>query len=166
MKKEKILISGCLMGLKVRYHGGDAYCNSQIFDAWKEEGRIVLICPEVSAGLPIPRPPSEIINGTAKQVFSREARVLTNNNIDRSDAFIQGALTALSLVKKHNIKLAVLKRNSPSCGNKTIHDGSFTGNIIPGAGVTAQLLIDNNVKVFNELEISDANEFLLSLSKK
>ncbi len=51
MEVEKILISGCLIGLKVRYHGGDALCNSQIIDKWEKEGRIVSICPEVSAGL-------------------------------------------------------------------------------------------------------------------
>jgi uncharacterized protein YbbK (DUF523 family) len=76
MEIEKVLISGCLVGLKVRYHGGDALCNSQIIDRWAKEGRIVSICPEVSAGLPVPRPSSEIIHGTANGKFNRSLQHL------------------------------------------------------------------------------------------
>jgi uncharacterized protein YbbK (DUF523 family) len=116
MEIEKILMSGCLVGLKVRYHGGDALCNSQIIDTWAKEGRIVSICPEVSAGLPVPRPSSEIIHGTAKDVLKGKAKVFTHTGIDRTDDFIKGAFNALSLAKKFNIKVAVLKKDSPSCG--------------------------------------------------
>src|SRR5438128_699104 len=110
MEIEKILISGCLVGLKVRYHGGDALCSSQIIDTWAKEGRIVSICPEVSAGLPIPRPSSEIIHGTAQDVLKGKAKVFTHTGIDRTDDFIKGAFNALSLAKKFNIKVAVLKK--------------------------------------------------------
>lgn len=160
MEIEKILISGCLVGLKVRYHGGDAVCNSQIIDNWTKEGRIVSICPEVSAGLPIPRPPSEIIHGTATDVLKGKANVFTHTGIDRTDAFVKGALKALSLAKKFNIKIAILKKDSPSCGNTTVYDGSFSGKIIPGSGITAQLLNDNGVKVFNELELHEAEIYM------
>ena len=94
MEIEKILISGCLVGLKVRYHGGDALCNSQIIDTWTTKGRIVSICPEVSAGLPIPRPSSEIIHGTAKDVLKGKGKVFTHTGIDRTDYFIKGAFNA------------------------------------------------------------------------
>ncbi|USQ15213.1 DUF523 domain-containing protein [Legionella lytica] len=161
---EKVLISGCLVGLKVRYHGGDAPCHSQIIDRWAKEGRIVSICPEVSAGLPIPRPSSEIIYGTANDVLRGKAKVSTHKGIDRTDAFIKGAFNALSLAKKFNIKIAVLKKDSPSCGNTTVYDGSFSGKIIPGSGVTAQLLNDNGIKVFNELELHEADMYMRSLA--
>lgn len=163
MEIEKILISGCLLGLKVRYHGDSALCNSQIIDKWAEEGRIISICPEVSAGLPVPRPSSEIIHGTSKDVLRGTAKVLTHTGIDRTDAFIRGAFNALSLAKKFNIKIAILKKNSPSCGNTTIYDGSFSGTIISGTGVTAQLLHDNGIRVFNELELNEAETYMCSL---
>jgi uncharacterized protein YbbK (DUF523 family) len=164
MEIAKVLISGCLVGLKVRYHGGDALCYSQIIDRWANEGRIVSICPEVSAGLTIPRPSSEITHGTANDVLKGKANVFTHTGIDRTDAFIKGAFKALSLAKKFNIKIAVLKKDSPSCGNTTIYDGSFSGKIIPGSGVTAQLLNDNGIRVFNELELHEADIYMRSLA--
>ncbi len=164
MELEKVLISGCLAGLKVRYHGGDAPCHSHIIDRWTKEGRIVSICPEVSAGLPIPRPSSEIIYGTASDVLNGKAKVFTHTGIDRTDAFIKGAFNALSLAKKFNIKIAVLKKNSPSCGNTTVYDGSFDGNVVPGSGVTAQLLNDNGIRVFNELELHEADVYMSSFT--
>lgn len=160
MNFEKILISSCLVGLKVRYHGGDALCNDQIIDKWSKEGRLVSICPEVAAGLPIPRPSSEIIGGSSQDVLQGKAKVLTHTGIDRTETFIKGAYLALSLAKKYNIKMAVLKKNSPSCGNTSVYDGSFTGMIIQGAGITAQLLTENGIKVFNESELKEAAQYL------
>lgn len=160
MDLEKVLISGCLVGLKVRYHGGDALCSSQVIDIWAKESRVVSICPEVSAGLPIPRPSSEIIHGSAKDVLKGKAKVFTHTGIDRTEAFIKGAFKALSLAKQFNIKIAVLKKDSPSCGNTTVYDGSFSGKIVSGSGVTAQLLNDNGIKVFNELELHEADIYM------
>lgn len=137
---EKILVSACLIGQKVRYHGGDALSSSQIINAWQKEGRIVSICPEVSAGLPVPRPSSEIVGGTGKDVLEGQAKVLSHTGIDRTEAFITGAKNALNLAKKFHIKMAILKSNSPSCGNTTIYDGSYKGIKIEGSGVTAELL--------------------------
>ena len=160
---EKILVSGCLMGQKVRYHGGDEFCDSPIIKKWQMEGRIIALCPEVSAGLPIPRPSSEIVGGTGIDVIQGKARVITRTGIDRTTAFIQGANNALAITKKHQIKMAVLKRNSPSCGNTTIYDGQYSGQLIDGSGVTAAMLQMNGVKVFNELELNEAVLFLNSL---
>lgn len=165
MNIQKILISGCLIGLKVRYHGGDALCNNHIIEQWKKDVRIVAICSEVSAGLPVPRPSSEIVNGTAKDIFAGKAAVITHTGIERTDAFVNGAFKALALAKKFDIKIAVLKKDSPSCGNAMIYDGSFSGKMIPGLGVTAQLLSDNGIMVFNELQLEEANIYVQLLDK-
>lgn len=157
---QKILISSCLIGQKVRYHGKDAFYDSNIISKWINERRIIAICPEVSAGLPIPRPSCEIIGGDGHDVIKGKARVLSNTNIDRTDYFIQGAHNALSLVKKHNIRIAILKSNSPSCGNKNIYDGTHSGNIIAGSGTTAALLLENGIQVFNEFELNEAFLYL------
>ncbi|MBA2657642.1 MAG: DUF523 domain-containing protein [Tatlockia sp.] len=161
---EKVLISGCLLGLKVRYHRGDALIDSEIIKRWAKEGRLVSICPEVSAGLPIPRPPGEITYGTAKDVLKGKAKVLTQTGIDKTEAFIKGAFQTLALAEKFNIKVAVLKKDSPSCGNSSVYDGSFSGKIISGSGVTAQLLKDNAFRIFNELELNEADVYLRSLN--
>jgi uncharacterized protein YbbK (DUF523 family) len=163
---EKILISGCLMGQKVRYNGFDVPCDSEHIDQWREEQRIVTVCPEISAGLPAPRPSSEIKGGSGKDVLSGQAKVITHNGIDRTALFLKGAQFTLMLAKKHNIKVAILKSKSPSCGNNTIYDGTYSGNVVSGSGVTATLLMQNGIKVFNEFEIDQAAQYLVELEGK
>lgn len=162
---EKILISGCLLGQKVRYHGSDALCNHPAIAEWIKENIIISICPEVSAGLPVPRPSCEIVGGDGYDVLRGIAKVISHLKIDRTAAFILGANNALNLVKKHKIKIAILKNHSPSCGNN-IYDGTYSGKIIKGFGTTAALLQKNSVRVFNESEIDDAVEYLKTLNAK
>ena len=160
---KKILISGCLLGQKVRYHGGDAFCNDRIIKKWQQEGRLVAICPEVSAGLSVPRESSEIVGGTGIDVLHKSAKVLSRTGFDKTEAFIKGAKHALSIALKHNIKIAILKKNSPSCGNTTVYDGTFSGKITDGSGVTAALLIENSIHVFNDDQLNEALEYLTSI---
>lgn len=160
---EKILISGCLLGQKVRYHGGDAFCDNPIIKKWQEEGRLVAVCPEVSAGLSIPRESSEIVGGTGIDVLRRSAKVLSHTGLDKTEAFIKGAKHALTTASKYNIKIAILKKGSPSCGNTTIYDGTFSGKITTGSGVTAALLVENGIQVFNDDQIVEAHEYLRAI---
>lgn len=163
---QKILISGCLMGQKVRYHGNDAPCSHKAIDKWQREDRIVAICPEVFAGLSVPRPSCEIQGeGGGPAVLAGKAKVVTHTGLDKTDAFISGANKALEIVKSQNIKIAILKSSSPSCGNNTIYDGSYSGKKIPGMGVTAALLAEYGVTVFNENQIDLAETFLEKLEK-
>ena len=157
---EKILVSACLLGQKVRYHGGDALCDHPVITKWQHERRIIAICPEVSAGLPIPRTACEIIGGDGQDVLASKSQVISHSGINRTYDFISGANNALMLVQKHRIKIAILKANSPSCGNKMIYDGTYTGQKINGQGVTAALLCKHKIKVFNESELNDAIEYL------
>lgn len=136
---EKILVSRCLLGHRVRYDGG-AHGPFDQLGAWQAEGRIVPLCPEVAGGLPTPRPPAEISSGQGVQVWSSQARVLTEAGEDVTAQFVDGAQQALTLVRQHGIRLAVLKSRSPSCGNRETYDGSFSGQKIAGEGVTAALL--------------------------
>jgi len=52
----KILISACLLGQPVRYDGQSKDIENTILELWKSEGLLVPVCPEVSGGLPVPRP--------------------------------------------------------------------------------------------------------------
>lgn len=160
---EKILISSCLIGCNVRYHGGNANVDNQILEEFKSQKRLISICPEVSAGLEVPRTSSEIVGGSGIDVINGRAEVISRIGENKTDAFIQGANNALDIAKKFDIKIAILKKNSPSCGNKSIYDGSFSGNIIKGSGVTSSLLSDNGIKVFNETELQEVKKFIKRL---
>jgi len=158
----KILFSSCLLGEKVRYDGSSNKIENDIIKKWQDEGRIIKICPEVEGGLPIPRIPAEIIGvngGTA--VLKSTAKVINKNNEDVTENFIKGANIALDLVKKYNIKIAILKSKSPSCGSLEIYDGTFSGNKIKADGVTVALLKKHGVTIFNENQIKEAYNFLL-----
>ncbi|PIZ04916.1 MAG: DUF523 domain-containing protein [Gammaproteobacteria bacterium CG_4_10_14_0_8_um_filter_38_16] len=160
---EKILISGCLLGQKVRYHGGDAFCDDLIIKKWQQEDRLIAICPEVSAGLSVPRESSEIVGGTGIDVLRKSAKVLSHTGFDKTEAFIKGAKHALTVALKYNIKIAILKKNSPSCGNTTVYDGTFSGTVTAGSGVTAALLKENGMRVFNDDQLHEALEYLIAL---
>ena len=146
LEKLNILISSCLLSNWVRYDG-----KCKIYDISKLENyNLIVCCPEVDGGLPVPRPPSEIQN----------SKVINSRGMDVSKEFEKGAQIALNLVKKHDIKVAILKSKSPSCSNRFIYDGSFSGTLKKGKGWTVKLLERHGVKVFDEYEIADALNYL------
>jgi uncharacterized protein YbbK (DUF523 family) len=105
---QKILMSACLLGAKVRYDGGDCEQQNALLNQWRAEGRIVTICPEMAGGLPTPRPPAEIIGqGGGEAVLNFQAKVVANTQQDVSDEFRKGAELALVLAQKHNIRVAI-----------------------------------------------------------
>ncbi|WP_064601501.1 DUF523 domain-containing protein [Photobacterium sp. J15] len=143
---EKILISACLYGKAVRYDGKDNFLAHPQLQQWKQQGRLVVVCPEVSGGLATPRPPAEI---------QADGTILTVDGNDVTTAFNCGAEEAAVLCRQHKIKLALLKENSPSCGSHAIYDGQFNGTKIPGEGKTTSALKLLGVKVFNESQIDE-----------
>lgn len=134
----KILVSACLLGENCKYNGGNNE-NKEILELAKEH-TLIPICPECFAGLPIPRVPSEIKNG----------RVYSKNGEDLTDEFNDGAEKALYIAEESGCQIAILKERSPSCGFGKIYDGSFTGNIINGNGITAQLLYEHGITILGE----------------
>ncbi|WP_320034062.1 DUF523 domain-containing protein [Campylobacterota bacterium DY0563] len=164
----KILISSCLLGEDVRYDGGNssiAYTNSFTFSEKEKfmdilcENEIYSFCPEVSGGLPTPRPPAEIISTKKPFIVKNE------NNDDVTINFLMGAKNTLDLCLSENIKVALLKSNSPSCGNEKIYDGTFSSNLVEGQGLTAKLLLENDILVFNESQINELYKFLTKSNK-
>jgi uncharacterized protein YbbK (DUF523 family) len=158
----KVLVSACLLGQPVRYDGR-ASGHPDLLQRWQGEGRVVPLCPEVAGGLATPRPPAEIPGGQGGDVLGGQARVLTVAGEDVSEAFLAGARVALELVRRHGIRVAVLKSGSPSCGNRHTYDGSFTGVKVAGEGVTTALLRREGVQVFSELELAEAEQALAAL---
>ena len=159
----KILVSACLIGENVRYNGRVKVDESSWLKGWKLQGRLLPFCPEVAGGLPVPRPCSEISGHHGRTVLYGDARVMNIKGKDVTQYFLTGAQKALELARLHNIKLAVLKDGSPSCGSTYIYDGSFSGIKKPGNGITTVLLKENNIHVFSEGKILEAAEYLKTL---
>jgi Uncharacterized conserved protein len=160
--RQKVLVSRCLLGHRVRYDGGASGPYGQLA-RWQDEGRIIALCPEVAGGLPTPRAPAEIPGGQGLDVLNGKAPVITSEGEDVTAAFMDGAQQALALVNRHGIRVAILKANSPSCGNVQTYDGSFSGVKVEGQGVTAALLAGAGVQVFSELQLDDAARALARL---
>ncbi len=150
--KARILVSRCLLGEPVRFDGDAKPLEHPLLRSWQEEGRLVPACPELLGGLAVPREPAEIVGGTGADVLSGRARVRTLTGADVTDAFIAGAEAARRLAEEHGCRFALLKENSPSCGTHHVHDGTFSGTLRPGAGVTTALLEAAGLRVFSEHE--------------
>ncbi len=158
---ERILVSACLLGEAVRYNGLSCRCDDAILHRWIAEGRVISLCPEMAAGLPVPRPPAEISGGAGGlRVLAGEAQVLDASGRDLSAPFIRGAQQALRCTQHWGIRIAILKEGSPSCGSRLIHDGNFSARRVSGAGVTAALLHQAGLQVFNEMQLVEAERWL------
>jgi uncharacterized protein YbbK (DUF523 family) len=161
----KVLVSSCLLGERVRYHGGDALCRSEILDRWQAEGRIVGICPEVAAGLPVPRAAAEITGGDGTAVLRGDAFVGDGTGADVTAAMVEGGRSAVETAGSEGVRLAVLKDGSPSCGATYVFDGSFRGQRCPGQGVTAAMLSRAGVRLFSERQLEEAAAYLETLEQ-
>lgn len=150
----KILVSECLYGGRiVRYDGGDVHETNEVFLKWKEEGRLIPICPEVFGGLPIPRPDSQRVGD----------RVQTGAGKDVTEPYTIGAEETLRLAKEHDVAFAIMKQDSPSCGSKFIYDGTFTDTKKEGQGLAVEYLRNAGFRVFAEEDLPEAEEYLRSL---
>lgn len=149
-----ILVSACLMGHAVRYDGRSKPLAHPAIDRWREEGRLVTICPEMSAGMVVPRPPAEIADGvTGEDVLAGRARVVEITGGDVTEEFRQAAENALALARETGCRYALLIEGSPSCGSGFVYDGTFSGGRHPGNGVTAALLRQAGIEVYSDREI-------------
>jgi uncharacterized protein YbbK (DUF523 family) len=149
---DKILISRCFLGQNVRYNSVVLTLTHPLIVSWQQQGRFIPICPEVSGGLSVPREPAE------RQQSSN--MVITKSGINVSTQFNLGAQQALTLCQQHNIRFALLKESSPSCGSTLIYDGSFTNNKVLGQGITSELLTQHNIKVFTESTVETLEKLL------
>ena len=156
MEKEiKVLISACLLGDNVKYSGGNNLTPELVTLLEKYNVKIVKICPEYFAGLPIPRVPSEI---SEDKVFSKDGRDIT-------EEFLSGAEKTFKIAKENQIDFAILKERSPSCGSSYIYDGSFSGKVIQGQGLTVRKLNEENIVIFSEENLEEIEKYLQVLNK-
>ena len=142
--KIEYVVSACLAGCKCRYDGKDNLCPK--VKQLVEEGRAITVCPEVMGGMTTPRIPSE----------RKDGKIINSLGEDNTSYFIKGVEKSIEIVKEHNIKKAILKAKSPSCGNKYIYDGTFSKTLIEGKGLLAEKLSEIGVEIYDEGDDLDA----------
>ena len=133
----KVMVSACLLGENCKYNGGNNR-NAELIRLLAGH-TVIPVCPEVLGGLPVPRVPAEIVNG---KVMNREGACV-------DAAFREGAEKALAAAKKELPDLIILQPRSPSCGANEIYDGTFSGSLIPGRGVFAELAVQAGFRVMD-----------------
>ena len=133
-----VLVSACLLGVPCRYDGQSK--RHPLAQELCRRHRVIPVCGEIFGGLPTPRPPAEICG----------QRVVTREGADVTAAYRRGAEAVLELARLTGAEAAVLKERSPSCGCGYIYDGSFSGTLVPGDGVTARLLKAHGIPVTGE----------------
>lgn len=144
-KPMRVLVSACLLGRNCKYNGGNNY-DPKVEQLLK--GHVpVEVCPELMAGLGVPRTPIEIVNGEVKDRNGNSVDVALRRAVER----------IVSQVRREGIQCAILKSRSPTCGVRQIYDGTFSGTLIDGAGVLTQALMDSGCQVFDS---EDLPEFL------
>lgn len=137
----KVLISACLLGRNCKYNGGNNF-RQRVAD-FAAGHEIVEYCPEVLAGLGVPRTPMEIVDG-----------ILVDRNGNVVDKAVRDAVErAMEEIEKLGIDCAVLQSRSPTCGVKQVYDGSFSGKLINGQGVFAKALMDAGIKVIDAEDV-------------
>ena len=163
----ELLMSSCLIGQFCRWDARmGKSCVNHALHLMLNNGQVAVICPECAGGLDVPRPAAEIEpQRTACDVLAGTGRVLNTEGGDVTAQYIAGAKAALALVQKHGIGAAILKSRSPSCGRDEVHDGTFAGKLVSGRGVTAELLMQHGVKIFDETEVDEALAYLEELRK-
>lgn len=142
----RILISACLLGVCCRYDGASKPHPLAQALSWRHT--LIPICPEQLGGLPTPRPPAE----------RQGRRVVTRQGGDVTAQYSRGAEEALRLCRLFSCQAAVMKERSPSCGMGEVYDGTFSGTLVPGSGVTAALLAENGVSIYGESRIEELLE--------
>lgn len=146
----KVLVSMCLLGVNCRYNGIPKE-DERVKDLLsRKDITLIPVCPEQLGGLPTPRTPSERKGETVVSVEGE----------NRTAAFTRGAEETLRIAKLYGCEITLLKERSPSCGKKEIYDGSFTGTVVTGEGVTTELLRRKGVKVFGESELAEFFEYV------
>ena len=148
VKRARILVSACLLGVYCRYNGERKQMEG--IERLMERAELIPVCPEILGGLPTPRPPAERVGD----------RVMNREGADVTEAYQRGAEETLRLAELFGVHLALLKERSPSCGMDKIYDGSFQGRIVDGSGVTAELLTAHGISVYGESRIDELLDVL------
>ncbi len=138
----KVMVSACLIGRDCKYSGGNNL-NEDVM-AFLEGKLVIPVCPEVMGGLPVPRMPCEISGG----------RVIAKDGRSMDEPFMKGALKCISIARHERPDMVILKENSPSCGVRSVYDGTFSGRVVPGRGIFADMVVKEGIPVLTEKDFA------------
>ena len=137
----KVLVSACLLGRNCKYNGGNNYSEKVVEFVRNRE--VIEACPEVLAGLGIPRIPIEIVGGELRD----------RDGVSKDAVLREAIAKILDQIKDEDIECAILKSRSPTCGPRQVYDGTFSGTLRSGAGLFAQALMDAGIRVIDVEEL-------------
>lgn len=147
MKEKQVIgVSACLLGENCKYNGGNNY--SQKVADYVAEMEVIAFCPEVLGGLSVPRETCEIVTDA-----NGMRSVITATGTDVTEQYVLGAKKTLDLLLESGVARVILQLRSPSCGFGTIYDGTFSGKLTDGNGMTAELLSEHGIAVLTEDEL-------------
>jgi uncharacterized protein YbbK (DUF523 family) len=147
-----ILVSACLLGCECRYKGDGK--RSEFVAGLAKDNILIPVCPEQMGGLPTPRDPSEI----------RGDKVISSSGSDVTSNYERGAKMACDIARMNEVDFAIMKAKSPSCGKGMIYDGTFSGTLIEGNGITVSRLLEADIPVYTENDVEDIEEVIYSLN--
>lgn len=139
-----IVVSKCLLGVPCRYDGKS--CPVQAVIDLGKNHKLIAVCPETMAGLPVPRFPMEV---------DRDGYAINVNGQDFTEKLIEQGNVILSMMRDNNCTKAILKSKSPSCGSGKIYDGTFSKTIVDGWGLVAKTIKEGGFKVVSEDNIKE-----------
>lgn len=137
----KVMVSACLLGRNCKYNGGNNYSEKTV--EFVKDKEVIEVCPEVLAGLGIPRIPIEIVSGVLRD----------RDGVEKDTVLREAIVTILKQIDGEDIACAILKSRSPTCGPRQVYDGTFTGTLRDGAGLFAQALMDAGINVIDVEEL-------------
>lgn len=140
--RKPILVSMCLAGVPCNYRGEASPCAKVI--ELVDRGQAIPVCPEQLGGLATPRPTAE---RSGDQVITQDGRDVTGE-------FLKGAQRTLLIAQQVGAEVAILKSRSPSCGRGVIYDGTHSGTLTAGDGLTAEKLLQHGLQVLSEEDLS------------
>lgn len=151
MFKLKIAISSCLAGNRVRYDGRDKF--SSVYQVLLERGvEFITICPEVGIGMPVPRPPIQLVEVGAET----RVKMVADDSKDYTDNLLEFSESQLELLG--NCDGYITAQRSPSCGFQSTNlfnsDKDIISNQISG------LFIDRVHEALPELPICDEEKLV------
>ncbi len=147
----KIGVSSCLLGERVRYDGGHKH------DRWLTDilGPLVTfvpVCPEVEAGLPVPREAMRLEGEpTAPRLVTTRSRI---DLTERMQAFCRAKVVEL---EREELCGFVFKKDSPSCGLFRVEAYNRDKGVRSGKGLFARAVAERfpNLPMEEEGRLSD-----------
>lgn len=157
-----IMVSACLAGIACNYKGRATPDESVV--QLVKQGLAYPVCPEILGGLTTPRCRARFVNGDGNSVLAGiKGAVITEDGADVTKPYLKGAELTLKLLRLLGTSTAILKQDSPSCGNGRVLSGSDVITRVAGDGITTALFKKEGIKVFSEEDLKD-NTVIESLS--